>query len=77
MVIKLVRGWRCFRAGHVFDGMGDGMANVLIDRGLAVEVSGGINATGSQGDRVLVESGVRTADLGGSQVASAPRRRQR
>ncbi len=37
MVIKLRKGWRGYRAGVVLK-MGDGAANVLIRRGLAVAI---------------------------------------
>ena len=38
MYVKLTSHWNCWKPGRVFSEMGDGQANLLIKRGLAVEV---------------------------------------
>jgi hypothetical protein len=36
--VKLTSHWNCWKPGRVFSEMGDGPANLLIKRGIAVEV---------------------------------------
>ena len=39
MQVQLIRSWRAWRVGHVFTSMPDGMANVLIRRGIGADVA--------------------------------------
>lgn len=70
MQIRLLTMWRLFPVGHVFGGMPDGMANVLIKRGIAEVIS---NA--DQSDNIDDRANVLPSDASASQKAMRSRRR--
>ena len=50
MQVRLVKMWNLFPVGYTFAGMADGMANVLIGRGIAEEVKANASQSSDTSD---------------------------